>query len=89
MQLYTNTVWDYLEDIARETGKPYLVTNIVHAKMIERYNQQQDREQMKKEIIEEVLARIAVKVDTGEAIQEMKGLNKELEKFEKLAGGGH
>ena len=89
MQLYTNTVWDYLEEIARETDKPHLVMNIVHAKMIERYNQQQDREQMKKEIIEEVLARIAVKFDTGEAIQEMKGLNKELEKFERLAGGGH
>ena len=47
MQLYTNTVWDYLEEIAREADKPHLVMNIVHARKIERYNKQQEREQMK------------------------------------------
>ena len=56
---------------------------------IDEENHRREMEEMKKEIVEEVLARIAVKVDTGEVVQEMKEFNKELEKLEKFAGGGH
>ena len=68
-----------------------LELNLMYTHNRMRYNlyHKKEMEQLKKEIVEEVLARISVKVDTGEAIQEVKGLNKELEKFEKLAGGGH
>lgn len=83
MQLYTNTVWDYLEEIARETDKPHLVMNIVHARMIERYNKQQEREQMKKEIVEEVLSRLSIMFETGEAIREINSLNKAIEQLGK------
>lgn len=83
MQLYTNTVWDYLEEIARETDKPHLVMNIVHARMIERYNKQQEREQMKKEIVEEVLSRLSIMFETGEAIREINALNKAIEQLGK------
>lgn len=83
MQLYTNTVWDYLEEIARETDKPHLVMNIVHARMIERYNKQQEREQMKKEIVEEVLSRLSIMFETGEAIREITALNKAIEQLGK------
>ena len=83
MQLYTNTVWDYLEEIAREADKPHLVMNIVHARMIERYNKQQEREQMKKEIVEEVLSRLSIMFETGEAIREITALNKAIEQLGK------
>lgn len=83
MQLYTNTVWDYLEEIAREADKPHLVMNIVHARMIERYNKQQEREQMKKEIVEEVLSRLSIMFETGEAIREINALNKAIEQLGK------
>ena len=83
MQLYTNTVWDYLEEIARETDKPHLVMNIVHARMVERYNKQQEREQMKKEIVEEVLSRLSIMFETGEAIREITALNKAIEQLGK------
>lgn len=83
MQFYTNTVWDYLEEIARETDKPHLVMNIVHARMIERYNKQQEREQMKKEIVEEVLSRLSIMFETGEAIREITALNKAIEQLGK------
>ena len=83
MQLYTNTVWDYLEEIARETDKPHRVMNIVHARMIERYNKQQEREQMKKEIVEEVLSRLSIMFETGEAIREINALNKAIEQLGK------
>lgn len=83
MQLYTNTVWDYLEEIARETDKPHLVMNIVHARMVERYNKQQEREQMKKEIVEEVLSRLSIMFETGEAIREINALNKAIEQLGK------
>ena len=83
MQFYTNTVWDYLEEIAREADKPHLVMNIVHARMIERYNKQQEREQMKKEIVEEVLSRLSIMFETGEAIREINALNKAIEQLGK------
>ena len=83
MQLYTNTVWDYLEEIARETDKPHLVMNIVHARMIERYNKQQEREQMKKENVEEELSRLSIMFETGEAIREITALNKAIEQLGK------
>ena len=83
MQLYTNPVWDYLEEIARETDKPHLVMNIVHARMVERYNKQQEREQMKKEIVEEVLSRLSIMFETGEAIREINALNKAIEQLGK------
>ena len=83
MQLYTNTVWDYLEEIAREADKPHLVMNIVHARMIERYNKQQEREQIKKEIVEEVLSRLSIMFETGEAIREITALNKAIEQLGK------
>lgn len=83
MQLYTNTVWDYLEEIAREADKPHLVMNIVHARMIERYNKQQEREQIKKEIVEEVLSRLSIMFETGEAIREINALNKAIEQLGK------
>ena len=83
MQLYTNTVWDYLEEIARETDKPHLVMNIAHAKMLERYNKQQEREQLKKEITEDVLSRLSIMFETGEAIREINALNKAIEQLGK------
>ena len=83
MQLYTNTVWDYFEEIARETDKPHLVMNFVHARMVERYNKQQEREQMKKEIVEEVLSRLSIMFETGEAIREINALNKAIEQLGK------
>ena len=83
MQFYTNTVWDYLEEIARDADKPYLVMNIAHAKMLERYNKQQEREQLKKEIIEDVLSRLSIKFETGEATKEINSLNKAIEQLGK------
>ena len=77
MQIFTiTTVWDYLEALAQEIGKPYLTMDISKAKMIERYNKQQEREQLKKEITEDVLSRISIMFETGEALEKVNALNK-------------
>lgn len=76
MQLFTNTVWDYLEEIARDVNKPHLAMSISQTKIIERYNKQQEREQLKKEITEDVLSRISIMFETGEALNKINALNK-------------
>jgi len=55
--------------------------NIAHAKMLDRFNREREKEQLKKEIIEEVLSRISIMFETGEAIKEINALNKAIEQL--------
>ena len=81
MLYYKEDVWDFLEEFAREANQPHQVMNIVHARMRERLNKQQEREQLKKEITEDVLSRISIMFETGEAIKEINALNKAIEQL--------
>lgn len=81
MLYYKEDVWDFLEEFAREANQPHQVMNIVHARMRERLYRQQEREQLKKEITEDVLSRISIMFETGEAIKEINALNKAIEQL--------
>ena len=81
MLYYKDDVWDFLEDFARDANQPHQVMNIVHARMRERLYRQQEREQLKKEITEDVLSRISIMFETGEAIKEINALNKAIEQL--------
>lgn len=81
MLYYKEDVWDFLEEFAREANQPHQVMNIVHARMRERLYKQQEREQLKKEITEDVLSRISIMFETGEAIKEINALNKAIEQL--------
>ena len=81
MLYYKEDVWDFLEEFAREANQPHQVINIVHARMRERLYRQQEREQLKKEITEDVLSRISIMFETGEAIKEINALNKAIEQL--------
>ena len=48
---------------------------------IDEMNHRREMEQMKKEIIEEVLSRISIMFETGEAIKEINALNKAIEQL--------
>lgn len=76
-------MWDILEDIARNTDQPYLAWNISHARMNERFYKEREREQLKKEITEDVLSSISVMFETGEAVKEINSLTKALEQLGK------
>ncbi len=81
MLYYKEDVWDFLEEIARDANQPHQVMNIVHARMRERLYKQQEREQLKKEITEDVLSRISIMFETGEALKEINALNKAIEQL--------
>ena len=81
MLYYKEDVWDFLEEFAREANQPHQVMNIVHARMRERLYRQQEREQLKKEITEDVLSRISIMFETGEAIKEINALNRAIEQL--------
>ena len=81
MLFYKQDMWDYLEEFARDANQPHQVMNIVHARMRERLYRQQEREQLKKEITEDVLSRISIMFETGEAIKEINALNKAIEQL--------
>ena len=48
---------------------------------VDEANHRREMEQMKKEIIEEVLSRISIMFETGEAIKEIKSLNQAIEQL--------
>lgn len=54
-----------------------------HNKMLNELERRQEIERMKKEIVEEVLSRISIMFETGEAIQKINALNKAIEQLEK------
>lgn len=81
MLYYKEDVWDFLEDFARDANQPHQVMNIVHARMRERLYKQQEREQLKKEITEDVLSRISIMFETGEAIKKINSLNEAIEQL--------
>lgn len=81
MLYYKNEVWDFLEDFARDANQPHQVVNIVHARMRERFNKEREKEQLKKEITEDVLSRISVMFETGEAIKKINSLDKAIEQL--------
>lgn len=81
MLFYKQDMWDYLEEFARDANQPHQVMNIAHTKMLDRFNREREKEQLKKEIIEEVLSRISIMFETGEAIKEINALNKAIEQL--------
>lgn len=81
MLYYKEDVWDFLEDFARDANQPHQVMNIAHARMRERLYRQQEREQLKREITDDVLSRISIMFETGEAIKEINALNKAIEQL--------
>ena len=83
MLYYKNDVWDFLEDFARDANQPHQVMNIAHARMSERLYKEREREQLKKEIIEDVLSRLSIMFETDEAIKEINSLNRAIEQLGK------
>lgn len=53
----------------------------MNSNRIDEMNHRREMEQMKQEIIEEVLSRISIKFETGEAIKEIDSLNKAIEQL--------
>lgn len=54
-----------------------------HQMMIDEYNRKREREQLKQEIIKEVLAQISVTVDITEAVSNIKELQDKINKLGK------
>lgn len=79
--IQNNALLDYIVRDLAEKGQYELSLQLQHQQMIERLNQQRDRENLKNEIIEEVLSRISVMFENGEAIEKIKALNNAIEEL--------
>lgn len=53
----------------------------MNSRRIDEMNHRREMEQMKQEIMEEVLSRISIMFETGEAIKEINALNKAIEQL--------
>ena len=51
--------------------------------MIKEYNRKREKEQMKQDIIEDVLSYISIMIENGEAIQKINGLNNAIKQLGK------
>ena len=54
-----------------------------HKRMRDDWERKHETERMKKEIVEEVLSRISIMFETGEAMQKIKSLNQAIEQLGK------
>ena len=54
-----------------------------HQMMLDEYNRKREREQLKREIISEILSQISVSVDIAEAVSNIKDLQDEINKLGK------
>lgn len=71
----TNDMYNILSQLARERQNPYLILQLAHQSTTEQYKENQEREQLIKDITAEVLSHISVSVDTKDAIMQIKELN--------------
>ena len=75
--------FNYTISELEKKGQYELALHFHHQRMREMVNQKKEREQLKREIVEEVLSRISIMFETGEAIKEINSLNKAIEQLEK------
>lgn len=78
---YRDDLFEYTLRELEKKGQTELYLHFHHQRMLEQFNQKQERERMKNEIIEEVLSRISIMFETGEAMQKIKSLNKAIEQL--------
>ena len=64
-------------------GQSELSLHFQHQRMIEAFNQKAELEKLKKEIVEEVLSRISIIFETGDAIKKIDALNKAIKQLER------
>lgn len=64
-------------------GQTELALHFQHQRMIETFNQKSELEKMKNDIIAEVLSRISIMFETGEAIKKIDALNKAIQQLER------
>lgn len=72
---------DAICDMLLDKGDWVTAARIKAQKTVAEYNQRQERERIKREIAEEVLSRISVVVENGNAIKEINLLNKAIEQL--------
>ena len=76
--LFRNMISGFESNLQAQLNYQY-----THNKMLNELERRQEIERMKKEIVEEVLSRISIMFETGEAIQKINALNKAIEQLEK------
>lgn len=75
--------WDYICSVLRELGYTQEAIQIQHILMVKAYYDRQEKEKMKKEIIDEILSQFDISVDTKNALQSIRELKNELSDFTK------
>ena len=76
-------VFERFLEAAANTGDIMLRLHYQHRMMYQKYKQQMDLERIKKEIADDVLARISVTVDAAEVVKQIDDVRHALEKLKK------
>lgn len=78
-----NDLFTYTLRELEKKGQLELSLHFQHQRMIETLNQKAELEKLKQEIVEEVLSRISIMFETGEAIKKIDALNKAIQQLER------
>lgn len=75
--------WDYIISLFNKLGYHQEAIQIQHILMVKDYYDRQEKEKMKKEIIDEILSQFDISVDTKNALQSIRELKDEISDFTK------
>ena len=76
-----DAMFDYFINGLDQKMQATLNMMYLNSNRIDEMNHQREMEEMKKEIVEEVLSRISIMFETGEALKEINTLNKAIEQL--------
>ena len=75
--------WDTIISVLNKLGYHDEAIQIRHILMVKDYYDRQEKEKMKKEIIDEILSQFDISVDTKNALQSVRELKDEISDFTK------
>ena len=76
-----DAMFDYFINGLDQKMQATLNMMYLNSNRIDEMNHRREMEEMKKEIVEEVLSRISIMFETGEALKEINALNKAIEQL--------
>jgi len=76
-------IWSILEEIARSINNTNLAIQISHARLLSRTKEKQEHDRYVNQLADEVMKRIDMKLSTGDALNQLKELNKAISQLGK------
>lgn len=76
-------IWSILEELARSTNNTNLALQISHARLLSHAKEKQEHDRYVNQLADEVMKRIDMKLSTGDALNQLKELQRTINQIGK------